>query len=573
MASPIAHALLGAALAWSVQLHIHGSLSEGTGSMSHQIDQAREHGLDVLWWTDHDYYLQPGGALLVDGFDFDSGGLAVEQAFWPVGSRLSVEWEAIDGDALHPLSSVGGEAAAAGAAGWRLELPSTPFDDAWQSRRWRLGTRPAVNYRPLLGEVRLTFRVRPLYAASPDAELRVCTPLSEVVGGVQNRVCLVHGTLDATLLDDGVDVSLPIDAEPGVFTEISLDLSELARERYPDLGEDQHAEFIDVEVRARSGGRASYDVDEFRFEQDVTGQDLMDAQRAFVAGRTAPEVEQLVGQEVSLTGGGSHLGAFGSDVPVLSYADLGDGGTPEAVAFIHDHGGLVAWNHLFGFNFGLTLNASERAEAVDAATQDLLATSVHGADMLEVGYREREAPLQDFLTVWDSLSVEGVIVTGIGSSDLHAPMEWPSWLNNFVTWVVADAPEEPLLLEGLGKGEAFFGDPHLYEGGDAWLSLGTGDGARMGQVVAGAAGPVDVIVELDPAREGDEVRLVENGAVIQTWGVEAAGAFTGTVPVDPSGTAVVRAEVWTSAGQAALFTNPIYFFDSAPAAVSPGRIF
>src|SRR5262245_31307961 len=41
--------------AWSVQLHLHGSFSEGEGSLDSHGHEASDVGCDVLWWSDHDF--------------------------------------------------------------------------------------------------------------------------------------------------------------------------------------------------------------------------------------------------------------------------------------------------------------------------------------------------------------------------------------------------------------------------------------------------------------------------------------------------------------------------------------
>lgn len=52
----------------------------------------------------------------------------------------------------------------------------------------------------------------------------------------------------------------------------------------------------------------------------------------------------------------------------------------------------------------------------------------------------------------------------------------------------------------------------------------------------------------------------------------ARGEFTTSTTIDPVGGNVVRYEVITSDGTPALYTNPIYFFDSVdPAAVGDER--
>ena len=41
--------------AYSVQLHLHGSFSEGLGSIDSHSYEAADVGCDVLWWSDHDF--------------------------------------------------------------------------------------------------------------------------------------------------------------------------------------------------------------------------------------------------------------------------------------------------------------------------------------------------------------------------------------------------------------------------------------------------------------------------------------------------------------------------------------
>jgi hypothetical protein len=42
---------------WSVALHMHASMSEQFGSMEWHSDKAAALGIDVIWWTDHDWRL------------------------------------------------------------------------------------------------------------------------------------------------------------------------------------------------------------------------------------------------------------------------------------------------------------------------------------------------------------------------------------------------------------------------------------------------------------------------------------------------------------------------------------
>jgi hypothetical protein len=55
----------------SMAMHVHSSFSEGTGSMLWQLAQAAASGVDVVWWSDHDWRMSGYGyrrAIHFDGF-------------------------------------------------------------------------------------------------------------------------------------------------------------------------------------------------------------------------------------------------------------------------------------------------------------------------------------------------------------------------------------------------------------------------------------------------------------------------------------------------------------------------
>ena len=43
----------------SMAMHLHACFSEGTASMDTHLDQARRTGVDVVWWTEHDFRGRP----------------------------------------------------------------------------------------------------------------------------------------------------------------------------------------------------------------------------------------------------------------------------------------------------------------------------------------------------------------------------------------------------------------------------------------------------------------------------------------------------------------------------------
>lgn len=41
--------------AYCVAMHVHGSFSEGDGSMEWHTDKASQAGVDAIWWSEHDW--------------------------------------------------------------------------------------------------------------------------------------------------------------------------------------------------------------------------------------------------------------------------------------------------------------------------------------------------------------------------------------------------------------------------------------------------------------------------------------------------------------------------------------
>lgn len=57
------------ARAWTMAMHVHSCFSEGTASMEAQLDQAAQTGVDVLWWSEHEFRMQAAGARKVVHFN------------------------------------------------------------------------------------------------------------------------------------------------------------------------------------------------------------------------------------------------------------------------------------------------------------------------------------------------------------------------------------------------------------------------------------------------------------------------------------------------------------------------
>ena len=549
---------------FSAQLHLHGSLSEGTGTMMAHAAQAVEVGVDLLWWTDHDMLYFPEPTLEIAGVDFETGAMETRQPGWPSTTDYVATFE-VHSDALATATAeVTGSAAHAGDYGLQIAGTGTGSSDV-EASSWTLKSPIHLNYRSLIAQVDLSFALRPV-EVSDTAELWIEIPLSATQAGSDDpderarRIYLYHATTDYSLLTDAQSVYVPIDAPLGEWTEVSVDLSALARDAFPTVGEDLHAELVTVTIRAREDGHATYDLDDMHWSVERVGEELRDAQLDYLAG-LGDTPDHFAGAELSLLDDG-HFNAYGGLVPFLPYGESDDWDGASSIEFVHENGGIASYNHMFGVSRAAA-DEAVRAEKVSDRIETLTATRVFGADLLEVGYRERVALVDDFLEGWDALSVADIFVTGIGSSDFHNKESWTARANNFVTWIPADALTEEDLIPVLRRGQVWFGDPTYFADGHVDVSLEAAEaGAVMGQIAVGETEPVPVAFAADPLTAGWTVRWVEDGVVVAEETVDADGAFQSTRAVDPQGGRVVRVEVHTDEDDGALYTNPIYFVDA-----------
>ncbi len=557
-----------------MQLHLHGSLSEGTASMADHARDAELTGVDVLWWTDHDGgYLHPDYVFEV--LDFDDGDTVaeVEHVYAGPGEVGFALDDATFVDGLwsgEVLAGIGPD----GSYGWRLEgiggEPLLPRDAEWS---FSLGKTWASM---LLSDIELSFW---LYPRSIDrigpGDLFLTIPFSSNMNGGSfyddhDTLVFYWSPTDWSVLSDEHTVYVPIDAPADNWTHVTFNLSEIAAERLP-RGVDQHMEAPRFRIQASLGHQASFDIDDFRLHGAYLGEELRDRQRDYLDAMPYA-VEHLVGTEISAFGQATHLNAYGSSVPFLPY-DTEEMLPETAVQFVHDHGGIVSYNHMFGTGsapddlFELPLSAEE-------ALADLLDVGVYGVDLLEVGYRQRVFELAEFLTVWDALGAEGYWITGIGSSDLHNVVTYLESENNFVTWVASSSSHEEDLLWELKRGAAWFGDPTVFPGGDVRAQLrAVTSRATMGQVVVGATAPEYVRLDVNPVQAGWYVRWIVDGEPAgPDHAVMSDGHFRANALINPAGGKVVRFEVYEDLDEPpVLLSNPIYFVDAA-GWVPPERI-
>lgn len=539
--------------AFSAQLHLHGPISEDDGTHAWQIAQAEKYGVDALWWTDHDWLyllLNAEESPPIDEGNFNTtpgSGASYWSTTEPSGSDVTAELvtdPVYDGDYAVALTV------------------STEVPDVKAEHRGSVSWRSAGGgvRRAALGDVEAAISIRLPDDWDPTIDqVRVIIDLScegPTVDGVTQLVYQDpsdYGKLNTRQI--GIPVSL---SSPG-WNTITMPITEdvLANLGHLDTGIDK----VTVEMSHTGPGSASVVFDGLTLTQDVCCEDLMARQRVLVD-ELDPEqdIVQFIGQEIS--NADLHMNAFGEGVSFVDYQQykLPDDAA-AIVAQVHDEGGVVSYNHVFGVTVGESAGDPEAEAQIQC--DRLLETRAFGTDLLEVGYLRRGYDLEYHLRVWDCVgrgsdAAAPVFITGIGTSDLHRNDDWAEFANPFVTWAWSEELTEDGMLAGLVAGRAFFGDPTVFPHEVVEFDLLAASGAAMGQVVTPAPASDEVRVRLSPVEAGWTVRLLGDGAILAETEVDASGTFDRSYPIDPSAGLVVRAELW-SGEEPLLFSNPIYY--------------
>ena len=146
----------------ALQLHLHGSLSEGNAPMGFHARQAERTLTDLLWWTDHDYFFDLFRAVTESGFE--TGTLTEDYDGVYNHSVTTLQWQQTRNDLASHQAVVNAEAAAVGSQGWDWtgQAPD-PCGLGWCEASWDwVQTTPglATHRLSLLGGASLRVRVR-----------------------------------------------------------------------------------------------------------------------------------------------------------------------------------------------------------------------------------------------------------------------------------------------------------------------------------------------------------------------------------------------------------------------------
>jgi len=550
----------------SMQLHLHGSLSECNGTMAYHNYQAEQYGVDVLWWSDHDNMISM--TMRLPGYDFDCGGLACITDT-PTTEVLNGFWQLHDGLAESTSEVVEGGVTDDGYY-WQIEGQSDVGEE-WQRLLFAYSAIGIKSHQmPLMADVTVTLALRSHQPVHDDWQLRISVILSFNLDEMPNTITYFAGGEDLT--GDTNETELYLRLEPPMvvdeWTDVELPLTADATLHFFERDDLAALSYL-VELRSRNGAAASLDVDDLRFSWQREGDELWQYQKQVVADRYSfGDVTHFVGTEITHVEEWRHINPFGvDDVPLLDYPELGLVPANEAVQHVHDHGNIAQCNHPFGSVFVVQhegLDADMRAEQL---ATDWIEKGAYGCDVLEVGYLQRVVDLDHHLMFWDLLGEAGLYLTGTGVSDHHWVSDWLEFSNPFQTWIFLDVPSRAGIADALQRGRAFFGHPAPFVGQEALLDLWCEHGAVMGQVLQTDL-PLPIHVETGYIEPGWWLELVVDGEVHERR-LLAGDEVDSLFEVERVDHYLVRAQIRDADEEIILLSNPLYLVMPGDAADVP----
>jgi hypothetical protein len=582
-------------------MHVHASFSEGRASMHSQIAEAAANGLDVIWWTEHDWRMSGHAYRSVVSFD-----------------SLTSDMEAGKPWVWLP-KTIGSPAASAGGI---VSAPLSPNDPSQVGAmhvmcRATSSTKPATfQYLANAGPSRLNQRANltgqkvsiDVYAASvsADAWLELLMSVSyrpkvgaRPAGGYQ--ISYRFGSAPASRTVDSASSLLGVVTVPvsqGSYHSVVLDpVSDIAA-IWPDLVSPGDNGLYDIYLGAiaRAGATAEGYFDHLVFDRSKTaGDQPLAVQAGFVTALAPlyPSVVQYAAQEISYWE--EHLNQFGGTQHLHDYSGYPkvESGQPNyafstsMADLIHSMGGLVSINHPFGpVGNPVSVPADQDAKLRKIAAALLQNKAVH-ADIVEVGLRQRgSASLETHLALGDTLWRNGYWLTATGVNDDHGGLSgsWHHDPNRFFTTAWASSVAEADLVSALAVGQTFVTELGTWNG-NADIKV---DGVvPMGAVsvrptltsrtllIAATSLPPGSTVEIvqGPVDYGGPGDPQPRSAVVATLPAAAFSSGSATVVVDTRTSSFVRAAFYAADGHRYAFTNPIWLLhETARTPVPAGRV-
>jgi hypothetical protein len=579
--------------AYSMAMHVHSSFSEQSGSMDSQLFQAAKNSVDVLWWTDHDQRMM--GLEYRQVVHFTSltteKGASGQGGYWiwtksESGPLTSRSGGGIVEQPCSPNDPV---------AGGSMHLTAQSSTTATAKYGYYANCQPAGwNYRDNLTGQSLTLDVLLTSGWTHGyLELQIRTSYHEAAGGRPAGVYALSyrfvppGTSAKRVAfgNDGV-ITFPVTptSSKNPWGTITITPSEDIAALWPDLDYRDFA-LWELKLHAASEGELvdGY-FDYLRFTRRQSGEVLLRQQmemEAVLAPRY-PSVIQRQGLEVS--GRLPHLNWFGGTVVMPDYTDatldtwttyLASTSVPQ----VHAAGGLVSYNHPFGYDDPPELPLAQQDRLLAEVAGELLPTGTRpaalGADLLEVGYTLRQGVnLAHHVALWDVMSRNAVFLTGNATSDDHFGQNWFGIVNNWVTSTWAASTSEANLLASLAAGRTWCSSLSHYRGS---LELLVDGSCPMGSVSVSAVNSRQLVATATEIPAGGSLQVLQgtvdnagtadlsaNTHVIVSYGAGDLAGGSVARSIDTSQPSFVRTQVLDGTGRIVGFSNPVWLLRGTP---------
>ena len=596
--SPARPVSAGGLSAYSMAMHVHSSFSEQDGSMDSQLFQATKNSVDVLWWTDHDTRMDGIGYRQVVHFTSltkESGGPGQGRPWdWtkvtsgPLGSQST---GGIVQDPSSPSDPV---------AGGSMHLIAKSTNGAPATFGFYAQTHQASwNCRDNLNGQSLTIDV--LVAKGWQAgylELLIVSSYHEASGGrpaggyqLSYRFVPPGGTVRRTASGLTGIVTIPVTPNSGSnpWGTMTVNPAEDIAALWPDMDYRDFSLYELTLSAVSTGDLVEGYFDYLRFNRSISGEAFFSQQAdmgAALAARYRSVVQQQ-GLEVSLAL--PHVNWFGKSVSIPDYGstsgrrEYGTYLAQNLIPKVHASGGLISYNHPFGYSDIPELPQSQQdALLVQTANGMLPAAGTPaalGADLLEVGYRLRQGmDLAHHVALWDIMSRNALFFTGNGTNDDHFGQNWLGPQNNWFSsaWALGTGVAD--LLAALAAGRAWCASLTGYRGSMDLLVDGT---VPMGSVsvskvrsrklaASATAIPAHGMLQIlqGTVDYAGAAGLSANTNVIGSYPASKLTGGPVTQRIDTGKDSFVRTQVLDSTGTVVALSNPVWLLRAVP----PGGI-
>lgn len=455
---------------YNIQMHIHGhshhNAAEKPGSMQWHTYQAKDHGVDVIWWTEHDGMLNQRKDFIIDFKDayVDGYGNVIfnrQSNFLPEFLEIKqingiAEVKILNDSLLHlRLNHL---------IGHQASLSYTPRTNKGKLAGFRLP-------RPVSSNAVMRLYLKTDFGGMDNA-VKIKVLLSWHISNRPHQHAVeyffsdtVHSKSTRIYDDATIQFFLPVDPE-GEYHTLFLydDVNAL------NYGKDNTITDIQVELLCKDrtsistylGNLSITSLDpEPEYQMGMIDEFSEEYERVYqVKGIAGIEYSPFRTDYIS-----PHFNLFLPQsrfdfLEILEVFPDNQFDYRELINRVHLLNGVVSFNHIFGTSIYKNgeYPAHIQDQMVDSLAALYMSRNLFNADILEVGYMSRGGVnLKNHLEIWDIFTANGFFLYGNGTTDAHGGLWNIDIPNPFTSWVWAENSMDTSLLNALDSGRFYFG--------------------------------------------------------------------------------------------------------------------